>query len=47
MNRLHEKGLISNPHSTAKSVVLGAENVAAAEGAFKKLFGKRRQKENR
>ena len=39
MNRLHEKGLIGDPRSKAKSVVLSAENVKGAEIAFKKLFG--------
>ena len=40
MDRLHEKGLISDPRSKAKSVVLDAEGVKAAEAAFRKLFGK-------
>ena len=40
LNRLHEKGLISDPRSKAKSVVLSPENIKAAERAFQKLFGK-------
>lgn len=38
MERLHDKGLISNPVSKAKSVVLSEEGLAAAEAAFRKLF---------
>jgi hypothetical protein len=40
MNRLHEKGLISDPRSKAKSVDLDPEGIQAAEKAFRKLFGK-------
>ena len=40
LDRLHEKGLISNPQSKAKSIVLDAEGIKAAEQAFRKLFGK-------
>lgn len=40
MNRLHEKGLISDPKSKAKSVLLDSAGLAAAEKAFEKLFGK-------
>ena len=40
MNRLHEKGLISDPRSKIKSVVLDAKGIKAAEKAFRKLFGK-------
>jgi hypothetical protein len=40
MDRLHEKGLISDPRSRTKSVVLDSDNVAAAERAFRKLFGR-------
>ena len=39
MNRLHEKGLIGDPVSKAKSVVVTAEGVAEAERLFEKLFG--------
>lgn len=42
MDRLHEKGLISDPRSAAKSVVLETADIAIAEQAFKKLFGKAR-----
>ncbi len=38
MDRLHEKGLIGDPKSKAKSVVLTAEGLIAAEEAFRKLF---------
>jgi hypothetical protein len=40
LDRLHEKELISDPRSKAKSVVLDADGVKAAERAFRKLFGK-------
>ncbi|HVS69645.1 MAG TPA: DUF6429 family protein [Phycisphaerae bacterium] len=40
MNRLHERGLIGDPRSKAKSVVMDAAGMAAAERAFEKLFGK-------
>jgi hypothetical protein len=40
MNRLHEKGLIGDPVSKAKSVMMTSANIAAAEKAFQKLFGK-------
>ena len=39
MNRLHEKGLISNPVSKAKSVVLSESGLRQAEEAFHRLFG--------
>jgi hypothetical protein len=38
MNRLHEKGMISNPVSKAKSVVLTEEGEREAERLFNKLF---------
>jgi mRNA-degrading endonuclease toxin of MazEF toxin-antitoxin module len=37
-DRLHEKGLIDDPKSKAKSVVLTEEGRRAAEEAFRKLF---------
>jgi hypothetical protein len=40
MNRLHEKGYISNPVSKAKSVRLTEEGKVRAEELFRKLFGK-------
>ena len=40
MNRLHAKGLISDPRSKAKSVALWAEAIDQAGQTFKKLFGK-------
>jgi hypothetical protein len=38
MNRLHEKGLISNPISKAKSVAMSEEGFNKAEELFKKHF---------
>ena len=38
MDRLHEKGFISNPAHRAKSVVLSDEGLAEAEGLAKRLF---------
>jgi hypothetical protein len=38
MNRLHEKGFISNPVSKAKSVVLSERGLAESERLFNKLF---------
>jgi len=39
-NRLHEKGLISNPISKAKSVQLLPEAIEKAESIINKLFKK-------
>jgi len=41
MNRLHEKGFISNPVSKAKSVLLSERGLAESEKLFRKLFSKR------
>jgi hypothetical protein len=38
MNRLHEKGYISNPKSKAKSVVLTEEGEKLSEELFEKYF---------
>jgi len=38
MDRLHEKGFISNPASRAKSVLLTEEGLVEAEKAARKLF---------
>lgn len=38
MNRLHEKGYIGNPKSTAKSVAVSEEGARLAEELFKRLF---------
>jgi len=38
MERLHEKGLISDPVGRAKSVVLTDEGLEKAEGLFRDLF---------
>ncbi len=40
MDRLHEKGLIDDPKSKAKSVVLTEEGRAAAEEAFRRTFAR-------
>jgi len=39
LNRLHAKGLISNPVSKAKSVALTEEGLKEAERLCEKLFG--------
>jgi hypothetical protein len=39
MNRLHEKGLIHDPHNKSKSVTLTQEGMAQARILFHKLFG--------
>ena len=39
LDRLHEKGLISDPKSKAKSVVLSNQAVDLSEALFKKHFG--------
>ena len=38
LDRLHEKGLISDPKSKARSVVLSDEAVKLSESLFKKYF---------
>ena len=40
LNRLHQKGYISNPVGKAKSVVFTDEGLGAAERQFKQLFAK-------
>ena len=40
LNRLHAKGYIGDPVSTAKSVALTEDGKAKAEELFRKLFGK-------
>jgi len=40
MNRLHEKGFISEPRGKAKSVVLTDEGLRESERLFRKLFAK-------
>lgn len=40
MDRLHAKGLISNPASSAKSVVFTPEGRQKAEALFESLFGR-------
>ena len=39
LDRLHQKGLISNPRSKAKSVLLTDEGLQQAQEAFARLFG--------
>ena len=41
MDRLHEKGYISNPQSKAKSVVFTPEGLAHSYQLFQELFAKR------
>ena len=41
MDRLHKKGLISDPVGRAKSVVLTNEGLERAEQLFKELFAKK------
>ena len=41
MNRLHEKGFISNPVGKAKSVALTDKGLLESERLFNKLFVKR------
>ncbi len=41
MNRLHEKGFISDPVGKAKSVVLTEEGRREAEHLFQKMFMRR------
>jgi hypothetical protein len=41
LNRLHEKGFISNPISKAKSVMLTDKGLQESERLFSKLFVKR------
>lgn len=39
MNRLHEKGLIGDPVSKAKSVVMTEKGLEEAERLFQEMFG--------
>ena len=39
MNRLHERGWISDPRSKAKSVMMSEEGYKKSEELFEKLFG--------
>lgn len=41
MNRLHEKGFITDPVNKAKSVVLTEEGLLESERLFKQLFSKK------
>jgi hypothetical protein len=42
LNRLHEKGFITNPVSKAKSVVITPEGLAKGRELFAQLFSKGR-----
>lgn len=44
LSRLHAKGLITNPVSKTKSVLLTDEGLKEAERLFEKLFGSGREK---
>jgi hypothetical protein len=41
MDRLHEKGYISNPQSKAKSIVFTEEGLERSKRLLEALFGKR------
>jgi hypothetical protein len=41
LNRLHEKGMISNPVGKAKSVVFTDDGLRESERLFKQMFVKR------
>ena len=41
MNRLHEKGFISDPVGKAKSVVFSEEGLRESERLFREMFGRR------
>jgi hypothetical protein len=41
MERLHEKGLISDPVGKAKSVVFSEAGLRRSEALFRELFGRR------
>ena len=40
LERLHEKGLISNPVGKAKSVVFSEEGLERSQALFEKMFAK-------
>ncbi len=40
LDRLHAKGLIADPRTKAKSIVLTEEGLSRAEALFEKHFGK-------
>jgi hypothetical protein len=40
LNRLHEKGLITDPKSKAKSVIFSEEGLESAQLLFERLFGR-------
>ena len=44
MNRLHEKGYISDPKSKAKSVAITEEGLAKSKELFERIFTKQRRR---
>ena len=40
LNRLHEKGMVGNPVSKAKSVVLTPEGLSRGRAMFERMFAK-------
>jgi hypothetical protein len=40
MDRLHERGLISDPVSKAKSVVFSEEGLRLSEALYQEMFGR-------
>ena len=46
LNRLHEKGYISNPVGKAKSVLLTEEGLRESERLFYKFFAKKEEREH-
>lgn len=46
LDRLHEKGYISNPKSKAKSIALTEEGEKLSETLFTKHFGLKEKKDN-
>ncbi len=42
MNRLHEKGYISNPKGKAKSVVVSEEGLSRARELFEQMFARQK-----
>jgi hypothetical protein len=44
LNRLHEKGLITDPKSKAKAVIFTQEGLESAQRLFDRLFGRSTEK---
>jgi hypothetical protein len=47
LDRLHEKGYLSNPKSKAKSVMVSVKGVKQSRKLFEKNFGKRESSDER